>query len=108
MTLSRFSEISQKTAAGIIGAIIIAMGGITYANKLDKSQFDVHCVDNERDFSQFQWELTAQRSAFNEQKQQVEKLQYENQELKALLQDINGKFELIMFRLESIEKKIDK
>ena len=112
MTLSRFSEISYKVAGTVIASIILGLGGLTYGftvgNKVEKPQFELHCLANERDFSQFQWELTAQRSAFDEQKQQVERLQYENQELKALLQDINGKFELIMFRLERIEKKIDK
>jgi len=108
MTLSRFSEISQKTAAGIIGAIIIAMGGITYANKLNKSEFDTHCVANERDFSQFQWELSAQRGQIQKQSVKIETLQLENQELKLILSDINGKFTLIVHRLNEIEKKIDK
>jgi predicted RNase H-like nuclease (RuvC/YqgF family) len=108
MTLSRFSEISQKAAAGIIGAVILAMGGITYANKLNKAEFEVHCISNERDFKQVQWELSVQRSAFEKQQQELEKVKEENQQLKIILEDINGKFNLIMHRLDRIERKIDK
>ena len=107
-----FSEISYKVAGTVIASIILGLGGLTYGftvgNKVEKSSFDLHCLSNDRDFSQFQWEMGTQRSVNEVLLTEVEAVKKENQKLKIILEDINGKFNLIMYRLERIERKIDK
>jgi uncharacterized protein HemX len=111
LTKNTYSQVSVKVAAAVITAVIIGLGSLGFVKvdeKVSQEQLEIHCSHNERDFQQLKWELGAQRSTVAKQEKVIEAQEAEIKDLKSIMQSIDGKFNLIMFRLESIEKKIDK
>jgi len=78
--MSRISDIAVKVIAGII-LLLATIGFSIIGSKVDKDDFDRHCIENAKKFEQFE--------------QKIKESEQTNKEILNLLRDIHGRVERI-------------
>lgn len=107
--MTTFNELSKKTAATIIGTLLVslllsgfaAIYSTTIGNKVEQKEFDKFKYSVDYGFK-------SHESCLDEVDKRQEKQEKEIESIKKLNNSINENFILIIYRLDRIEKKVDK